>query len=257
VHWIVGTVSKEGGIDLHLVYRVASLAVLAALVLVVHRLLVALRLGLGACAICLGLLVASVYPFRYQLAAPGMIADGVFLLGLAIVALGFAEERDVLVVAGAALAAVGRQTALPLAVAAALVLLARGRGRRAGRAAILTVLAAAAVFATEWLVSRSFALPQPGGLRAITLVGSLVHPLRLLTREQLASWDARCFIGLILPAGVIAGLWLRGRRPRAALLFLAASVIAQPLVLSPSWVGRNESRLAALALPALVLVVAE
>jgi hypothetical protein len=250
-HWLVGTVSSLTGMNLHEVYRVASVLCLLATVLVMHRAFVALRLGLGPYALCVGVLVASAYPTRYLLAAPGMLSDAVFLLGLALVVLGFAEHHDFLVVLGVAVAALGRQTAVPLAVAAAVALLI-ARRPRAVRAASWALLAGVGVFFVEWIVARSFSASGPG----VTILGSLDHPLRLLLHEGLANSDARAFLALLVPFGLIAGAWVRGHRPAAVPVLLAAAVILQPLLLLPASVEHNGTRLAALALPALAFVAA-
>jgi len=255
-HWAVGTIADLAGANLHDVYRVASLLCLLAIVLVMHRAFVALRLGPGPYALCIGLVAASAYPMRYLLAAPGMLSDAVFLLGFAMVALGFAQRHDRLVVAGVAIATLGRQTAVPLAFAAALALVVSWERPRALRVAAVTLALGVGVFCAEWIVARRFSSPGTGGFSSFTLLGSLDHPIRLVTREGIASADARAFLGLLVPLGLIAGAWLRGRRPPALPALLAASVLVQPFLLAPAWVSHNETRLAALALPALALVAA-
>lgn len=255
VHWVVGTVSHITGANLHEVYRVASVLCLLATVLVMQRVFVALGLGLGPYALCIGVVVASAFPMRYLLAAPGMLSDAVFLLGLAMVMLGFAEHRDFLVVLGVAVAATGRQTAVPLAVVVAVALLI-SRRPHAVRAASLALLAGVGVFFVESIVARGFTTPDSGGVLGPTLLGSLDHPVRLLTQEGIANSDARAFLALLVPLGLIAGAWLRGHRPPAIPVLLAASVIVQPLLLSPTSIGHNATRLAALAIPALAFVAA-
>ena len=255
-YWAVGTIHHLTGGDLHTVYRVASMACLLAILLVMHRVLVDLGLDPGSYCLCLGVVAASAYPMRYLLAAPGMLSDAVFVLGLAVVALGVVRHTHGLVAGGVALAALGRQTAVPLALAAAIVLL-LGRRPHAVRAAALTVSAGLGVFLAEWLVARSSSSSDGGGVTGFTVFGSLGHPVRLLTKDGLASADARAFLALLVPLGLIAGAWLRGRPPSLGPSLLAAAVIVQPLTLAPEWVGPNETRLAALALPALALVAAD
>jgi hypothetical protein len=252
-HWLVGTTSYLTAVDTHLVYRVSSLLCLLGMLLVMHRILVTLRVSLGVHAICIGCVAAGAYPTRYLLAAPGMLSDAVFLLGFSIVALGFVERRDLFVVLGVTVAALGRQTAVPLAVASALALLLTRNRSAALRPALLTFGAGIGIFAAEWLVARSFSSPDLGGF---TIFSSLNHPIRLVREDGIAGFDARASLGLLVPLGLIAGAWIRGHRPPLVPVLLAASVIVQPLILAPQWVGPNETRLAALAIPGLVLVAA-
>jgi hypothetical protein len=249
-HWLVGTVSDLTGADLHLVYRVFMLLCLLGTLLVVRRALVSMRVPLSVYTVCIGCVAASAYPMRYLLAAPGMLSDAVFLLGLAVVSLGFVERHDAVVVLGVAVAALGRQSAVPLAVAAAVGLVLTRKRSEALRPAMLVLGAGIGIFVAEWLVARSFSSPDVG---SFTILSSLDHPVRLVTRQGLLGFDARAFLGLLVPLGLITGAWLRGFRPPLVPVLLAASVVIQPLLLEPRWVGPNETRLAALAIPALAV----
>ena len=119
-HWLVGVIGDATGLGLHPLYRVAELLVLALVIAVVY--LVLARVGLGAAGqmLALAVLVASAYPVHYLLAAPGMLSDGIFVLGLSLTLLGFAQERLAVVLVGLTIAMLGRQTAIPVGVAAAL-----------------------------------------------------------------------------------------------------------------------------------------
>ena len=72
--------------------------------------------------------------------------------------------------------------------------------------------------------------------------------------HDLADHLGRIALGILVPAALVLGGWLRtgGRVPRGALL-LAAAVVAQTLVLGPTSNGDNEPRLAGLAVPALAV----
>jgi hypothetical protein len=190
-----------------------------------------------------GLVIASAYPLRYLLAAPGMLADALFLVGLALALWALAAGRDAALVAALLLAVLGRQTAVPVALVAAAILLARGRFRTAVAAALLPVL----LYAGLHLVASRFTQGHTLGTSS-WIVSALGHP------RQLGSHFARMAIVLSVPLAVAAGAWYRTRvAPAASPLLLAVAVIAQPLVLSPELVAKNEPRLTALALPALAL----
>ena len=92
-HWLVGTLADLTGASLESVYRVASIAFVAAAVVLTHAAIRTLGLDARAHAVALGLLAASAYPLHYLLAAPGMVSDGLFLAGLAPMLLGFVRGR--------------------------------------------------------------------------------------------------------------------------------------------------------------------
>src|SRR5262249_39184971 len=115
VHWLIGSLANGLDVSLHGTYRVADLLVLALLLWAVHLVLTRLRLDLRPYLVAMGVLVASAYPVHYLLAAPGMISDGVFCLGLAVTLLGFVTGRFELVLGGLVLGTLGRQTAVPVA----------------------------------------------------------------------------------------------------------------------------------------------
>lgn len=247
VHWLIGSLADGLGVSLHGLYRVADLLVLAALVWIVHLVLLRLRVDRRAHAVALGALAASAYPVHYLLAAPGMLSDGVFCLGLSVALLGFATGRFELVLGGLVVGTLGRQTAVPVAFGAALwtVFAPAWRPRRWAYAAA-TALAPLGLWLVLHFSADSFANPQPGSFRDLTVFGYDAHGL--------VDHLGRIGIGILVPAALVVGAWLRtgGRLPRGALL-LAATVVAQTLVLGPTSNGDNEPRLAGLAVPALAV----
>jgi hypothetical protein len=236
-------------VSLHGLYRVFDLAVLVLLVWTVHLVLTRLRLDPAAHAVAVGAVAFSAYPVHYLLAAPGMLSDGIFCLGLSVALLGFANGRIELVLGGLMLGMLGRQTMVAVAFAAALWTLfaPAWRTRRWSYAA-----AAAGLPLGLWLllhyVADSFAQPELGTFHDLTLLGFLAHP------GALAGHVGRVAIGVLLPCALVAGAWLRapGNIPRGTLL-VAAVVVLQPLLLGPTSAGHNETRLAALAVPALAV----
>ena len=243
IHWLIGTLADVTGADLVVTYRVVTLTLLLVVVAVLVLTLRGLRADAATHAVVIGLLVASAYPFRYLLAAPGMTADALFLLGLALAVLAFERDDIELLVAGLVLATLGRQTAVPVALAAAALLAIARRFR----AAVLVALTPVLVYAVLRIVASSFA--AGGALAgASSVVSALGDP------HTLADHLGRMGLALALPLALIAGTWLRtGVPPGTAPVVLAAAVIVQPLVLSPDWVIRNEPRLTGLALPALAV----
>ncbi len=247
-HWLVGVVS-DAGVPLHLAYRIGTTLCVALTLLATHLALRRLGLGGRAHAVALGALAASAYPVHYLLAAPGMLTDALFLLGLAVTALGFAGERFPVVLTGLALATVGRQTAVPVGVAAAaaVFLVARWHRRRWGRA-LACALVPAAIYVVLHELADPFATRGVGGLDEISVIGFLDGP------GDLAGHLGRVALGLAVPAAAALGAW---RRSRATVLqpplLLAAAVALQPIVLGPASNGSNEPRLAGLAAPALAV----
>ena len=256
-HWLVGTIASETGANLHVLYRVASVLCLLGVGLVMSRAFVRLGLETGAFALSIGLVATSVYPVRYLLAAPGMLSDAVFLVGFSLLLLGFVDRSSSVVVLGIVIATLGRQTAVPLGIVAALAIFFTWDRRRGRTTSVVVLSACVAVYVAEWLIAQRFETPGTAGFRTSTLFGSLAHPARLVLHSGLVGDDARGLLGLLVPLAVIAGAWLRGRRPAGVPVLLTAAVLVQPFLLSPSWVGHNETRLAALAVPGVALIAAE
>jgi hypothetical protein len=248
-HWSVGVISDLTGVPLHLVYRIASVVCVVLVIAVVHLALVRVGLDVRSHAVALGALAASAYPVHYLLAAPGMLSDGVFILGLSVALLGFTRERFPVAVAGLMLATIGRQTAVPVGAAASIwVFLIRDwratRWQRAG----LCVLIPAAIYAALHFVADPFASPGVGGLHDVSVLGFLtgVRPI--------AEHLGRVALGLAVPTALVLGAWQRSRmRLLCGPVLVAAAVALQPVVLGPASNGSNEPRLAGLAAPALVV----
>ena len=253
VHWVVGSAADATGVGLETAYRVASIATVSAVVVLLHLLLVGAGLSAGAYAVCLGVALASAYPFRYWLAAPGMVADAVFGLGLAIALLGLQRRRLALVVAGLAAATAARQTAVPAALALALVLILPATSFLVSRRERLVASAAVAlvplgVYAVVRSVAHGFSVSDLPPLAEMTILAD--------TPRELAAHLARLALGIAVPlAALAAGLGL-GRRDVVGPLVLAAAIVAQPFVLTSAWIDANEPRLAGLAVPSLAVACA-
>jgi hypothetical protein len=251
-HWVVGSLSDLTGASLESVYRVASVLLVAAMLVATHAAVRALGLPADRHAVALGLLAASAYPLHYLLASPGMIADALFLVGLAVMLLGFVRGRYTVVLAGIAVATLGRQTAVPVALVAALWVFAAPawRPRRVPAAAGI-LLVPAGMYLVLRTVGAGFANPEVGDLHDLTVVGFLASPSLFVEHVT------RTAVGIAVPVALVSGLWWRTRAhlPRGPLL-VAAVIVAQPFLLGPASTGDNEPRLVALALPALALAAA-
>jgi hypothetical protein len=166
--------------------------------------------------------------------------------------LGFVRGRYTVVLAGIAVATLGRQTAVPVALVAALWVFAAPawRPRRVPAAAGI-LLVPAGMYLVLRTVGAGFANPEVGDLHDLTVVGFLASPSLFVEHVT------RTAVGIAVPVALVSGLWWRTRAhlPRGPLL-VAAVIVAQPFLLGPASTGDNEPRLVALALPALALAAA-
>ena len=248
VHWLVGVISNAG-VSLDVVYRIGMFACLLAIVLAVHGSLTRIGLQTAEYALAMAALAASAYPFHYLLASPGMLSDATLVLGVAILLLGFARERLWIVLFGLALGTAGRQTMVPVAViAAGWAFVTPAWSHARWRVATACLALPTGIYVALYFAARRFDYPEPGGLHDLSVLGFFTSTWPVVEHF------GRVTLGVMVPAGLALGAWLRTRNPlpRGALL-VAAAVAAQPLVLGPSSNGGNEPRLAGLAAPALVV----
>jgi len=248
-HWLVGVLHDLTGVPLHALYRIATGLAVALALLAVHRALTALDLHVRAYALAIGVFAASAYPVHYLLASPGMLSDALFVLGLSVLLLGLVRGRLGVAVAGIALAVLGRQTALPVALAAAawVAIEPRWRPRRATAAAAL-VAVPLALYAVLHVVSASFSQPRAAGLDDLTILGFFTSAHELGRHLGLVA------VGIVVPVGLVLGARLRsGAALPLGPLLIAAAIVAQPLLLGPLANRSNEPRLAGLAVPALAV----
>jgi hypothetical protein len=240
--WLVGELHNITGVGLHAMYGVATGICLVATLVVLHASLQALRASVRVYALSLGAVIASAYPMRLLIDAPGMLIDALFVFCLALAAFAFVTGRLWLVVISLSVAEVGRQDALPLAVVAALLLLLH---RRYG-VALLAAACPAIVYVVAHRASQSFSDRSGRGIVGMTVGGDWsphafgVHMGRLL-------------VVVAIPIALFALGYLRSRsRPLVDPLVLGVTVVAEAFVLAPDW-SHAEPRLAGLALPALAI----
>lgn len=247
-HWVVGAVADATGLSVETVYRAATVLALAGVLLVLHATLVRIGLEARPYALALGVVAASAYPLHYLLAAPGMLSDAVFVLGLTALLFGLVRGSLALALVGIGVATLGRQTALPVALAAALwtAFDPAWRARRLLASASL-VAVPVGLYAVLHLASDGFSMPRPADLDDLTIIGffTSVHAI--------AEHVGLVLLGIAVPAGLVAGAWVRSRVVAVGPLLVAAAIVAQPLLLGPLANRSNEPRLAALAVPALAV----
>lgn len=248
--WLVGALHNAFGVGLHPTYAVCTAIVVAGSIATVFVAARRLTTDARVVAVVVGAFVASAYPVRYLLDAPGMLTDALFVLGLALATLALVKIDERLLVAALVLAAFGRQTAVPLAVVAAGIVLvdASWRAHRT-RTAVLAVVLPVLAYVVPHETSSSFAKPNGHGLIGMTVGGDW-------TPRSFASHVARCAVALAVPAALLAVGWIRGRRaPLWGPFALGVCVVAQAFVLAPDW-SHAEPRLVGLALPALLVAAA-
>lgn len=248
--WLVGEAHRLVSLDLHTAYAAATGLVIAVAIVALIATLQRLNVGGVATVLVIGAFVASAYPFRYLVEAPGMLTDALFVCGLALAVLAFETVNPALLVAALVIATLGRQTGVPLlvVVAAAVWLDGRWRPQRVPTAILVIVLPVLA-YVIPHETSRSFAQGNGDSLMRMTIGGDW-------TPRGFVDHVARCAIALAVPAALLAVGWFRGRRaPLWGPLAFGLCVVAQALVLAPDW-SHAEPRLAGLALPALLVAAA-
>jgi hypothetical protein len=251
-HWLLGTVAEATDLDLHDLYRGVSIVLVAAILVAVQQTLVAITLDTSVVALCLGVVAVSAYPAHYLLAAPGMTSDAMFVLGLSITLLGFVRGHYSVVAAGLVIATLGRQTAIPVGLAAAawVWIVPAWRTTRVWRA-LGCMAATVGVYAVLYVVATPFTMSRPAGISNLTVIGFMTGVRPFVEHVGLV------VLGIAVPAALVLGAWLRTRAPLpVGPLLLAAAVVAQPLLLGPLANKSNEPRLAGLAVPALAVAAA-
>jgi hypothetical protein len=268
VPWVLGSAGELVGVDPRLPFR----AMFALFVVVTLGLMVDIcgRLGLGAPStlLCVGLFALNPYVFRAGAIAPGPV-DEAFVTGTAILVWGLVAVRFGGVLTGAAVSILGRQTAL-LAVPAAAVWLYAGSGwraqprRRRLLAAAAPVAAVLVLYGLIKLTIPSFTYtfaPAIPGDTMIPVIGNPGSASSAATHLARVAAPLALWAGAI--AGVLGGLAWAGERLRPPVEFwcalgIGASIVVQPLVISPHFPGfeANEQRLAALGLFPLCVALA-
>jgi hypothetical protein len=263
MHYLIGITSKATDIPLHVVYYAFAFLVLAAIVVIVDRLLGELRVDLPVYALCMGALLLNPYIFRYLALAPGMINDTVFIAALCFTTLGLLRRRLGWVICGLTAAALSRGLSVPPALVGAAAWIAFGPwpGRAWSRprisAAVYTVLVPTAALAVAYWAGAKAPGHAPAfknccSISDLTIWGDL----RGLPGSvgTFGTHLVRIFLGLAMPlalfvAGSILALRNNRRIPTTAwaAFGLGALMVAQPLLLASAWDAGAEPRLTSLA----------
>lgn len=272
IHYVIGLTSKASHVPLHALYYVFALATLAAIVVVVDRLLLDVGVDLAVYALAMGTLLLNPYVFRYLALAPAMINDTVFVGAISLALLALYRGRLGMLVAALTAATLARNLSVPptlvvfgLWVAFAHPHLYAYRSRRllAGTAVIVVPLAVGGI--AYWLGGRAPGHAEPlkncCSLSEMTILNDIRgFPGSL---DAFALHIGRIGIGLAMPLALLigAGLVLLAsghERPSFPWQLLAATavgvaLVAQPLLVSSAWNDGAEPRLASLAVgPACV-----
>src|SRR5262245_26945513 len=114
IPYVLGGIARVLGVPAGDVFRAFALLVVLALVAMFHRLVRRLAIPHEMRLILLALLILNPYMFRYHIAAPWMISDVGFQLGVCLTLVALVEARAGLLVAGLIVAGASKQTGLAL-----------------------------------------------------------------------------------------------------------------------------------------------
>ncbi|MCS6815159.1 MAG: hypothetical protein NZ772_16515 [Cyanobacteria bacterium] len=267
--YVVGTLASLTHWPLPLCFRIITYSCLGAIVLVMQHLLQRFRLTPADYRFCLGLLILNPYLLRYYLLVPGMLPDVVFVLGTAVILWGLVAVQGTIVVAGLALGAIGRQTAL-LVIPGLLLWIWKSAEWQSQswparlRITVAIVLTPSLIYLLTAQLAHQFALPSINTViltRLLTWMASPEFSWLLLGDHCLR---------LVMPMLAIASLLLgvavaRSTSPLStqsqtlaiiACLLMTVGVIAQPFIAGPAITGQNATRLAALGLLPMITALA-
>ena len=260
VPWLLGSLARFLGAELHAVFLAAVFALQIGTLLVVRRIF--LKLGSPAMIQALGycLLILSPYAFRYYLLVPGMVCDLVFVFGAAIFIEALLGASPAALMIGLLVALIGRQTAITL-VPGAMGFILLGlvwsrcskRVRFACALGIPLVLVAAA--GCIQIVASTFSRKTELGFVLTGLWDSLFDAQA--TARILAEHHLRILLPLVPSVVLLAVLtWRRFATASSAwLALIGCSVVAQPYLTGPP-TGANAGRLVSLGLVPFVAAIA-
>lgn len=261
--YLIGLSAIASGLDVRILFRVATGACLLLSIMFLGAALSRLGVADWEFAFCMSLFVTN-FTLRFYLVVPGMLPDALFICGLALAIYGLAAANLAIVLAGVAAAAAGRQTAL-LMIPGLVVWMALGEGwvqRPAASKAFGIVAVGSAVIAV-YLASAFVATVFGSSSENIVHVTGLVDWLRspLFSVEGLGIFFGTAIAPLMLLVTVIVAA-LRGSGGQGhpielfACFSMAAAIVIQPLLGGPEITNANVVRLAALGIAPLVVAAA-
>lgn len=266
VHYAIGLLARWTPLTVHEAYAVAVAVCIGAIACMAWLILGELAVPRPWRALVVALLCLDPYSFRYYVMSPGMVADLVFVSGLAMSVLALLRRRPGLLLIGAVIASAARQTALVAFPVMALWMLLEGRGKpRQARWRIVTVTVAVIPFAMWAVVSvivRPFTKPFAPRIPQDTILPLLLQLPQSL--PDLATHVLRVAIPFVLPLVILSVVTVRqrGRGPQQrpcfwGLMALSAAIVIQPLGIGDTFPGfaYNEPRLSAMGLLPFVLAL--
>lgn len=262
LHYLLGGLSHLSGAGLPVVYALGLAALLFTTLACLVRALESFGLGRRKFALLMALFVLNPYVFRFFLIAPITAQDLLFVAGSSAMLLGLVEARVALVLAGAATAALGRQTALVLLPGMTLwmVCATTWAARPLRRRLFQSGAVSATVIAIYFLLGAVARPVSAANLTSEHVLG-LFQELAAgeLRLGALAELTLRLLIPYALAGGLLAALARKkelARPETLACLLNAALVTAQPFLAGPQLTGRNASRLSSFGLLWVVAALA-
>lgn len=167
----LGLFSKGTGLPLEWAFRLAVALCLFSILLILFQLLTKMGISKNTKWAALLLLLFNPYFFRFYLAYPALVTDVVFILGLTLLLLGLGTGNGGALFIGAAVAGLGRQSAL-LLLPPFLFWIWKGRPWRCEpfrRKALFSLLVSAEVVAIYFLTAF-WVEGSPWGLKNFTLI---------------------------------------------------------------------------------------
>jgi hypothetical protein len=260
IPWLVGGLSQLTPLSGDDTFRLAAIALALATILLTARLLRRAAVSDSSAAALLVLFIFNAYAFRFDLAFPWYVNDQAFVLGLVIVMLGLSEIGAGTLLAGLALAAISRQTALLLLPSLLAWLALEGgctsRRKRIGLG-LASVAIACGIYVITARVAGGFAGPNTNFDKITAIGGWLAHDF---SAAALAEFGARLLLPFVPLLAIGAALALRPGDSRIKtdarfwiLLSFTFAVAAQPTLGGPVVTDGNAQRLVMLGfVPALL-----
>ena len=267
-HYIIGIVAKLTSLPLPVVYHGGVLATLILLTAAVARIVSEVGLtGFRSC-VCVVLLVVNPYVIRYYLVVPGMIADVLFALFMAVTILGLLRKQIGIVLCGVLLAVLARQTQL-LALPGLVLWMVAGANWSddSVKRKTLNVATLVGVHAVAYFVSSRVAEPFTYPVADFHLYYSVYTYFVLEFDKLLALAEHILRIGIPhLMTGLFLGVayakirksvsWKSLPAEFWACLIMVVSLAAQPFLMEPEYATHGQARHSSLALVAAITALA-
>lgn len=267
VPYLVGGFSRLTHLPLESCFRVFAIGAIPCIVSLLSGILRRLHGLLPLHSLwLLSLLILNPYSFRIYIAAPCLLDDLFFEVGLTMLLLGLFEQSMVISLAGVSLAICSRQTGLlliPPMVMWLVFLWPKTRKKRA----VFTGAAAIAITLIVYGVTSYVALQISGKTESAAHVTGLFAWLRgSPSVKVLIEFCLRGIIGLTFPIATLLGIlpkfssivgWPREDHLRTAcLLGFSAMIAAQPILGGPAVTAHDITRLVLLGLTPLLIALA-